>query len=71
MQIHPITHNLCDMEIGHPARLQRDGKRLDLRHAFPDRLGAGMTVALASEKAAKFGNQPHHLPQGWGQWALV
>ena len=62
--MHPITHNLSVTGIHGTAGLQRDGKRSDLLHAFPDGLGTGVTVMVAPEKPAKAGDQPHHLTQG-------
>ena len=71
---HPITHNLSVTGIHSTAGLQRDGKRSDLLHAFPDRLGTGMTVLFAPEKPAEAGDQPHPLSQGWRccrRWVTV
>ncbi|MFZ1643677.1 MAG: phage exclusion protein Lit family protein, partial [Candidatus Contendobacter sp.] len=41
---HPITHNLSVTGIHGTAGLQREGKRSDLLHAFPDGFGTGVTV---------------------------
>jgi hypothetical protein len=56
VQSHLITHNLPTTGICCFSGLEGDGEFPDPLHPFPDRFGAGMTIAFAPEKAAETGN---------------